>query len=111
MNTEDNEGANSSSSSDNSSSSSSSSGSDSENEAAENLIAVGGQDPNVQGSSWGTGIMYQHVLSKIVHLKLSDEAKTFVCGVNATKDHSLVKSTQFLESRKCKRCTRVLDAA
>ena len=110
-NTEDNEGANSSSSSDNSSSSSSSSGSDSENEAAENLIAVGGQDPNVQGSSWGTGIMYQHVLSKIVHLKLSDEAKTFVCGVNATKDHSLVKSTQFLESRKCKRCTRVLDAA
>lgn len=55
--------------------------------------------------------MCQHVLSKVVHLKLNVDAKTFVCGVNATKEHKTVESAPFLESRKCKRCTRVLDAA
>ena len=101
----------SSSSSGNSSSSSSSSGTSSDEETARHLLAVGGADPDVQHTSSGLGIMYQHVLSKIVHLKLKDETKIFVCGVTATKDHNVVESTPFLEYRKCKRCTRVLDAA
>ena len=101
----------SSSSSSGGSSSSSSSDSSSDDEGAKNLLAVGGSDPDVQGSSWGRGIMCQHVLSKVVHLKLNVDAKTFVCGVNATKEHKTVESAPFLESRKCKRCTRVLDAA
>ena len=101
----------SSSSSGKSSSSSSSSETDSDSEAAGNLLTVGGTDPDVQQSSWGLGIMYQHELSKIVHLKLNEENSTFVCGVNARKDHAVVESTSFLEYRKCKRCTRVLDSA
>ena len=101
----------SSSSSGKSSSSSSSSETDSDSETAGQLLTVGGTDPDVQQSSWGLGIMYQHELSKIVHLKLNEENSTFVCGVHATKDHAVVESTSFLEYRKCKRCTRVLDSA
>ena len=101
----------SSSSSGKSSSSSSSSETDSDSETAGHLLTVGGTDPDVQQSSWGLGIMYQHELSKIVHLKLNEENSTFVCGVHATKDHAVVESTSFLEYRKCKRCTRVLESA
>lgn len=100
-----------SSSSSDSSSSSSTSESGSGDESTGQLLTVGGADPDVQQSSWGLGTMYQHELSKIVHLKLNADAGTFVCGVMATKEHSAVESTSFLEHRKCKRCTRVLDAA
>ena len=100
-----------SSSQDESSTSSSSSDSDSDSELAHQLEAVGGGDPHVQRAAWGFGTMYQHVLSKIVHLQQDGDAKTFMCGLHATKDHVRVESTQFLESRKCKRCTRVTDSA
>ena len=102
--------AGSSSSDSESSSSSSSSESDSEGELEQQLQAVGGDDPHVKHAAWGFGTMYQHTLSKIVHLEQEGGAKVFMCGLHATKDHVEVASTQFLESRKCKRCTRVIAA-
>jgi len=102
--------AGSSSSDSESSSSSSSSESDSEGELEQQLQAVGGDDPHVKHAAWGFGTMYQHTLSKIVHLEQEGGAKVFMCVLHATKDHVEVASTQFLESRKCKRCTRVIAA-
>ena len=104
----------SSSSSDGDSSSSDSDSSSEERPSATSSTSwrfVAGDDPNVQRSKWGSGIMHQHVISKIVHLQHESDATTFMCGMRATKDHKVVKATPFLESRKCKRCTKVIDAA
>ena len=102
------------SSSSSSSGSTSSSESESSNEDAPKATSwrtIAGGDPNVLRSSWGAGVMHQHVLSKVVHLQQESNPNVFLCGMHATKDHKVVKSTPFLESRKCKRCTRVIDAA
>jgi len=101
----------SSSSSDGDSSSSDSDSSSEDRPSATSWRLVASDDPNVQRSKWGSGIMHQHVLSKIVHLQHENDATTFKCGMRATKDHKVVKATPFLESRKCKRCTKVIDAA
>ena len=99
-----------------SSDSSDSSGSNSDSTESEHGLtrkwhAVGGNDPNVCKSTWGSGTMHQHVQSKIVHLQQEGSDKIFYCGLHATKDHRVIEATPFLENRKCKRCTRVLNAA
>ena len=55
--------------------------------------------------------MHQHVQSKIVHLQQEGSDKIFYCGLHATKDHRVIEATPFLENRKCKRCTRILNPA
>ena len=68
-----------SSSSDSSDSSSSDSDStESEHDLTRKWHAVGGSDPNVCKSTWGSGTMYQHVQSKIVHLQ-QDLLLRFAC--------------------------------
>ena len=101
-----------SSSSDSSDSSSSDSDStESEHDLTRKWHVVGGNDPNVCKSTWGSGTMYQHVQSKIVHLQQEGSDKIFYCGLHATKDHRVIEATPFLENRKCKRCTRILNPA
>ena len=103
-----------SSSSSSSDGSSSTSDSDASGDAAPHPTSwrrVASDDPNVRRTTWGSGVMHQHVFSKIVHLQQEGDLKIFYCGMHATKDHKVVKSAPFLESRKCRRCTRVLDAA
>lgn len=105
------EDSSSSSSSGESSSSSDSDGSEDAAPPTTSWRRVAGNDPNVKRSTWGSGVMHQHVLSKIVHLQQEGELQVFYCGMHATKDHKVVKSAPFLESRKCRRCIRVLEAA
>ena len=108
--TEQNEGPSSSSDSDSSSSSNSDSSED-ELPNTNNWRSIAESDPHVKKSAWGSGVMHQHALSKIVHLQLSSNPVIFKCGMHATRDHKVVRATSFLESRKCRRCTKVIDAA
>ena len=105
------EDSSSSSSSDGSSSTSDSDASEDTAPRPTSWRRVASDDPNVKRATWGSGVMHQHVFSKIVHLQQEGDLKIFYCGMHATKDHKVVKSAPFLESRKCRRCTRVLDAA
>jgi hypothetical protein len=85
-----------SSSSDSSDSSSSDSDStESEHDLTRKWHVVGGNDPNVCKSTWGSGTMYQHVQSKIVHLQPEGSDKIFYCGLHATKDHRVIRGNAF----------------
>ena len=93
------------------SSDSNSESSDDEQPEKRNWEDLAGGDPHVQRASWGLGVMHQHILSKVVHLQHGSDPITFKCGMHATRDHKVVETTPFLESRKCKRCIRSVDAA
>ena len=94
-----------------SSSSTSSSSSSTEADQEQEWLALGDSDPAIQHSAWGNFNMFQHEVSKIVHVEADSESCTFRCGMKATPEHVLVLSTAFLESRKCKRCKRAVDGA
>lgn len=98
-----------------SSNSSSSSSSDSDSEVAEedtrHWSSLGAADPSTVPASWGRRAMYQHEISKIVHVEADSETRTFKCGVKATAELSIINTTAFLDNGKCKRCLRVLDAS
>ena len=98
------------SSSSSSSSSSTSSSSDAEGNDEEQWLSLGNADPCVDHSAWGEFNMYQHEVSKIVHVEADSEACTFKCGMKATAEHKLIMTTAFLEIRKCKRCLRVVES-
>lgn len=98
-------------SSSSSSSTSSSSSSDEDEAAEQQWLSLGNADPSVLHSAWGNFNMYQHEVSKIVHVEADSESCTFKCGMKATSEHKLIHSTAFLDSRKCKRCLRVVDSA
>ena len=94
-----------------SSSSDTSSSSSSEDEKENQWLELGDSDPAVRHSAWGDFNMYQHEVSKIVHVEADSETCTFKCGLKATSEHSLIFSTAFLETRKCKRCLRAVDSS
>ena len=96
-----------------SSSSSSSSTSDSEDEVSDehehnpehwsNLLT---DRQHEQG--WNGKTMYQHKLSKVVHLETEQNSGLFQCGITASHEHEPVTKTLFLETRKCKRCKKAI---
>jgi hypothetical protein len=55
--------------------------------------------------------MYQHKLSKVVHLEADSEKRQFECGIIASHEHEIVTQTLFLETRKCKRCQKAVGEA
>jgi hypothetical protein len=59
--------------------------------------------------SWRSSTMYQHLVSKVVHLVADPVSKQFQCGIHASAEHAAeVSQTALLETRKCKRCQRAI---
>ena len=102
----------SSSSSSSSTSSSDSDSADNESDAEDQIghWAKLSQD-NKHQQSWGIRTMYQHKLSKVVHLEADSEKRQFECGIIASHEHEIVTQTLFLETRKCKRCQKAVGEA
>ena len=98
-----------SSGSESSSSSESTGSSSSENEQV-HWSRLGAADPSTQSKSWGDGQMYQHKVSKMVHLLADSELELFKCGMKAGSEHVHIQKTPFLETRKCKRCVRAAES-
>eukprot|EP00435_Cladocopium_sp_Y103_P036573 s2951_g9.t1 len=58
--------------------------------------------------TWDGGSMFQHKVSKVVHLEADSESRTFHCGIVATLEHEAIEFTPFLDTRKCKRCQKAI---
>ena len=97
-------------SSSSSSSSDSSSGSDSGDEGEDSHWTQVSADKSHR-QAWGSSTMYQHAISKIVHVEADSETKQFQCGIYASSEHLVVHESAFLETRKCKRWQRALGEA
>lgn len=96
-----------------SSSSSSSSTSDSEDEVLDEHERDPGHWSNLltdrqHEQGWDGKTMYQHKLSKVVHLETEQNSGLFQCGITASHEHEPVSKTLFLETRKCKRCKKAI---
>lgn len=94
-----------------SSSSTSSTTSDDDETTEQQWLSLGDADPSVPHSAWGNYNMFQHEVSKIVHIEADSESCTFKCGMKASPEHKSIVSTAFLDSRKCKRCLKVVDSS
>ena len=87
------------------SSDSSSSTTDADRSNASEPEETEGHDPVVAHKSWDPDYdMYRNMKSKIVHITAHGGAEIFSCGVKITSDYELIRSSQFLDLRKCKRC-------
>eukprot|EP00435_Cladocopium_sp_Y103_P024632 s391_g6.t1 len=58
--------------------------------------------------TWDGGSMFQHKVSKVVHLEADSESRLFHCGITATLEHEAIDFTPFLDTRKCKRCQKAI---
>eukprot|EP00435_Cladocopium_sp_Y103_P014911 s1303_g3.t1 len=86
-------------------SSSSSESESSSDESVDKLVLP--DDPVAEKAQWDPDFeMYQHAKSKIVHLRaVGTQQPSFSCGVKMTPGFERVESVNFLQFRKCKRCT------
>eukprot|EP00435_Cladocopium_sp_Y103_P071582 s1104_g37.t2 len=86
-------------------SSSSSESESSSDESVDNLLLP--DDPVAEKAQWDPDFeMYQHAKSKIVHLRaVGTQQPSFSCGVKMTPGFERVEAVNFLQFRKCKRCT------
>ena len=83
----------------------SSSSTDADRSDASEPYEAEGHDPVVAPKTWDPDYdMYRNVKSKIVHISAHGGAEIFSCGVKITSDYELIRSSQFLDLRKCKCC-------
>ena len=57
---------------------------------------------------WDNKVMYQHEVSKVIHLEADSESRQFQCGILASQEHEIIEHALFLETRQCKRCQKAV---